>query len=65
MSFNIALSGLQATSQDLNTISNNIANASTWGFRGGRSEFAAIYNSGTGAGVNVMNTSQNFSREAR
>lgn len=63
MSFNIALSGLQATSQDLNTISNNIANASTWGFRGGRSEFAAIYNSGMGAGVNVMNTSQNFSRE--
>lgn len=46
MSFNIALSGLQATTQDLNTISNNIANASTNGFRGGRSEFASIYNGG-------------------
>ncbi len=61
MSFNIALSGLQATSQDLNTISNNIANSSTVGFRGGRSEFAAIYNGGNPGGVNVANTSQNFS----
>lgn len=61
MSFNIALSGLQATTQDLNTISNNIANASTVGFRGGRSEFAAIYNGGQAGGVNVMSTSQNFS----
>lgn len=61
MSFNIALSGLQATTQDLNTISNNIANSSTVGFRGGRSEFAAIYNGGQPGGVSVMSTSQNFS----
>ncbi|MGS0691982.1 flagellar hook protein FlgE [Shewanella sp. 0m-4] len=61
MSFNIALSGLQATTQDLNTISNNIANSSTIGFRSGRSEFSAIYNGGQAGGVNVMNTSQNFS----
>ncbi|MCG9732017.1 flagellar basal body protein FlgE [Shewanella sp. Isolate13] len=61
MSFNIALSGLQATTQDLNTISNNIANSSTVGFRSGRSEFSAIYNGGQAGGVNVMNTSQNFS----
>lgn len=33
MSFNIALSGLQASSQDLSVISNNIANASTIGFK--------------------------------
>ncbi|NMH66733.1 flagellar hook protein FlgE [Shewanella salipaludis] len=62
MSYNIALSGLQATTQDLNTISNNIANASTVGFRGGRSEFAAIYNGGHAGGVSVMSTSQNFSK---
>ncbi|ABN63436.1 flagellar basal body protein FlaE [Shewanella baltica] len=62
MSFNIALSGLQATTQDLNTISNNIANASTSGFRGGRSEFASIYNGGQAGGVGVMSTSQNFSK---
>jgi len=61
MSFNIALSGLQATTQDLNTISNNIANSSTTGFRSGRSEFAAIYNGDQAGGVNVMSTSQNFS----
>lgn len=62
MSFNIALSGLQATTQDLNTISNNIANASTSGFRGGRSEFASIYNGGQAGGVGVMSTTQNFSK---
>lgn len=62
MSFNIALSGLQATTQDLNTISNNIANASTSGFRGGRSEFASIYNGGQAGGVSVMSTTQNFSK---
>ncbi|NLQ23973.1 flagellar basal body protein FlgE [Shewanella sp. S-1] len=62
MSFNIALSGLQATTQDLNTISNNIANASTSGFRGGRSEFASIYNGSQAGGVGVMSTSQNFSK---
>ncbi|MFT5787980.1 MAG: flagellar hook protein FlgE [Shewanella sp.] len=61
MSFNIALSGLQATTQDLNTISNNIANSSTVGFRSGRSEFSAIYNGGQAGGVNLMSTSQNFS----
>ena len=62
MSFNIALSGLQSTSQDLNTISNNIANSSTAGFRGARSEFAAIYNGGLGGGVGVLSTTQNFSK---
>jgi flagellar hook protein FlgE len=62
MSFNIALSGLQSTSQDLNTISNNIANSSTVGFRGGRSEFAAIYNGGQAGGVSVMSTTQNFTK---
>jgi flagellar hook protein FlgE len=62
MSFNIALSGLQSTTQDLNTISNNIANSTTVGFRGGRSEFAAIYNGGQAGGVSVMSTTQNFTK---
>lgn len=44
MSFNIALSGLDATNTELNTISHNIANASTYGFKGARTEFAAVYN---------------------
>ncbi|MGI2000275.1 flagellar hook protein FlgE [Shewanella frigidimarina] len=62
MSFNIALSGLQSTTQDLNTISNNIANSTTVGFRGGRSEFSAIYNGGQAGGVSVMSTTQNFTK---
>ena len=62
MSSSIALSGLQATSQDLNTISNNIANSNTVGFRGARTEFGAVFNSGNPGGVNVMGTSQNFSK---
>lgn len=60
MSFNIALSGLRSTSQELNTISNNIANVSTPGFRGARTEFASVYAGGQGGGVTVANVSQNF-----
>ncbi|WP_417347618.1 flagellar hook protein FlgE [Ferrimonas sp.] len=61
MSYNIAMSGLRSTSQELNTISNNIANVSTAGFRGARSEFAAIYNGGQAGGVSMTGASQNFS----
>ncbi|SHH19578.1 flagellar hook protein FlgE [Ferrimonas marina] len=63
MSFNIALSGLRTTSQDLNTISHNIANVSTPGFRGARSEFSAVYAGGQPGGVTMANVSQNFDAE--
>ncbi|MCG6467194.1 flagellar basal body protein, partial [Vibrio parahaemolyticus] len=53
MSFNIALSGLDATNTELNTISHNIANASTYGFKGARTEFAAVYNGMQPGGVEV------------
>jgi len=43
MSFEQALSGLNAASQNLDTIGNNIANASTIGFKDGRAEFADVY----------------------
>ncbi|WP_428775207.1 flagellar hook protein FlgE [Vibrio sp.] len=62
MSFNIALSGLEATNQDLNTISHNIANASTYGFKGARTEFAAVYNGMQPGGVEVAAISQNFDK---
>ncbi len=42
MSFNIALSGLNAASTDLNVISNNIANANTTGFKDSRAEFGDL-----------------------
>ena len=51
MSFNIAIRGLNAVSAQLNTISNNIANADTVGFKSGRENFSALYVNGTGNGV--------------
>ncbi|AXN31185.1 flagellar hook protein FlgE [Vibrio coralliilyticus] len=62
MSFNIALSGLDATNTELNTISHNIANASTYGFKGARTEFAAVYNGMQPGGVEVASISQNFDK---
>lgn len=56
MSFSIGLSGLRAVNQELSVISNNVANASTAGFKSSRAEFAAIY------GVEMNNVSQNFDR---
>ncbi|HHX8347637.1 TPA: flagellar hook protein FlgE [Vibrio diabolicus] len=63
MSFNIALSGLDATNTELNTISHNIANASTYGFKGGRTEFSAVYNGMQPGGVEVASISQNFDKD--
>ena len=60
MSFNIAMSGLNSTSQELNTISNNIANVSTVGFKSSRAEFAAVMNGGMGGGVEMSTVSQSF-----
>ena len=68
MSFNTALSGMSAASSDLQITGNNIANASTVGFKSSRAEFADVYASsllGTGsnqigAGVQLSNVSQRF-----
>jgi flagellar hook protein FlgE len=68
MSFNIALSGIRAASQDLEVTGNNIANASTNGFKQSRTEFADVYtssigNSGSlsvGSGVRVVDVAQQF-----
>lgn len=43
MSFDIALSGLNAINTDLDTISNNIANSGTYGFKSSRANFASMY----------------------
>lgn len=56
MGFNVGLSGLQAASQRLNVIGNNIANASTVGFKSSRAEFADIYSSNGGtSSTNIGN----------
>ncbi|HUI61408.1 MAG TPA: flagellar hook protein FlgE [Steroidobacteraceae bacterium] len=52
MSFNIALTGLNAANQDLSVTANNLANVATTGFKGSRAEFADLYAS-TQAGVSA------------
>lgn len=55
MSFNSALSGLRAASSDLSVVGNNVANASTVGFKSSRTEFADVYaNSQIGSGSNAI-----------
>ena len=56
----VSLSGLSAAQLDLNTTSNNIANANTFGFKESRAEFGDVYsnslftNSKTSAGQGVQ-----------
>jgi flagellar hook protein FlgE len=53
MGFQQGLSGLNATSKNLEVIGNNIANASTYGAKSSRAEFADVYASAmNGAGTN-------------
>jgi len=66
MTFNVALSGLRASSTDLEVTGNNIANASTVGFKRSRAEFADAYSNSffgggvtdVGDGVSVQNIRQ-------
>jgi len=55
MSFQQGLSGLNASSKNLEIISNNIANANTFGAKTSRAEFAAVYAAAlNGAGTNLV-----------
>jgi flagellar hook protein FlgE len=68
MSFSTGLSGLRAANQDLSTTGNNIANASTTGFKKSRTEFGDVYansilgtsSRSSGNGVLVSQISQQF-----
>ncbi|PCS21966.1 flagellar hook protein FlgE [Candidatus Enterovibrio escicola] len=68
MALNIALSGLAAAQKDMNTTSNNIANANTFGFKESRSEFGDVYSASifsnakttTGSGVQTAIVAQQF-----
>ncbi len=53
MPFNLALSGLNAASSDLEVTANNIANVNSTGFKGSRAEFADVF-SLTGSGVSSI-----------
>lgn len=61
MSFQQGLSGLNASSKNLEVIGNNIANAQTFGAKSSRAEFADIYaNSMNGAGSNAIGIGVNI-----
>ncbi len=70
MPFRIALSGLNAASAELQVIGNNVANASTVGFKQSRAEFADIFATSSlgttanaiGAGVRVASIAQQFTQ---
>ncbi|MCT4701561.1 flagellar basal body protein FlgE [Enterobacteriaceae bacterium H20N1] len=62
MSFNIATTGLNAITEQLNSISNNIANSGTVGFKSGRAEFAALYAQGQPLGVGVTGVTQSITK---
>src|SRR6185437_15502926 len=70
MSFEQGLSGLEASTQNLSVIGNNVANASTVGFKSSETLFADVYaNSLTGAGssqigigVQVNSVEQQFTQ---
>lgn len=60
MSFNIALSGIQAINEQLTTLSNNIANAGTYGFKSSRANFASVYAGDQANGVQISSLTQNI-----
>ena len=70
MSFQTGLSGLNASSRNLDVIGNNIANANTTGMKSSRAEFSAMYSSmlgyggasNKGIGVEVGTVAQQFSQ---
>ena len=70
MPFRIALSGLNAAQADLNVTANNIANTSTNGFKGSRTEFADLFavslqgvsSNQSGNGVRVASVAQQFAQ---
>lgn len=70
MSFNIALTGLNAANEDLSVTSNNLANVGTVGFKGSRTEFSNLFSTSktgvsstaVGNGVAVADVAQQFSQ---
>jgi flagellar hook protein FlgE len=70
MSFYISLSGLKASQTDLATISNNVANVGSTGFKKSKTEFGDIFaaapmqttNQVAGQGVRVQGVTQQFTQ---
>lgn len=70
MTFNVALSGLNAAQKDLDVTSNNIANVNTTGFKESRAEFVDVFassllaagNTKAGDGVLTSEVAQQFAQ---
>ena len=63
MGFQSGLSGLNAASKNLDVIGNNVANANTVGFKGGRALFADVFAASlTGAGTGQIGIGTKVSR---
>lgn len=63
MSMNTGVSGLTAASASLNTISNNIANANTTGYKSLKAQFADVYSATSASGgVYVADIETNFAQ---
>ncbi|MFO1270999.1 MAG: flagellar hook protein FlgE [Rubrivivax sp.] len=66
MGFQQGLSGLNATSKNLEIIGNNIANANTYGAKSSRAEFSDMYaNAINGAGSNAIGIGTNLAAVAQ
>jgi flagellar hook protein FlgE len=66
MSFQQGLSGLNASSKNLEIIGNNIANANTYGAKTARGEFVAVYATAlNGAGTNQVGIGTNLATVAQ
>lgn len=70
MPFDTALSGIRAAASDLSVTGNNIANASTTGFKSSRAEFGDLYATSVlgagsnpiGSGVRLQDVAQQFTQ---
>jgi flagellar hook protein FlgE len=62
MSFDIALSGIHAINEQLESVSNNIANASTYGFKSTRANFSSVYAGTSANGVEIGSHTQNINQ---
>ncbi|RFP18974.1 MULTISPECIES: flagellar hook protein FlgE [unclassified Duganella] len=60
MSFDIALSGIQAINEALDVTSHNIANAGTYGYKSSRANFSSLVAGNQMTGVHIGSTTQNI-----
>ncbi|NMM79792.1 flagellar biosynthesis protein FlgE [Acidovorax sp. SRB_14] len=60
MSFEIALSGISAINTSLDTISNNIANSGTYGFKSSRANFSSMYAGSQPSGARIGSQTQSI-----